>query len=78
MQNNNRFHTEWAVGGGYLKEGRVEEAVERMTAGEQGAQLFNQELVSKGRKQPLLPTVAHLNTHIPTETPLSFNDALRA
>lgn len=34
-----------------VKGGRVEEVMERMTAGKQGAQLFRQELQSKGRHE---------------------------
>lgn len=43
----------------------MEEVMEKMTAGKQGAQLFKQELLSKGRheKNTHPPTEAHLNIH---------------
>ena len=48
----------------------MEELVERMTAGKQGAQLFKQELLSKGRHEKTRQnhtqpstTHTHTNTH---------------
>ena len=64
-----------------VKEGRLEEVMEQMTAGKQGAQLFKQGFLSKGRREKkgthnLVST--HILTHTHSQTPLSFNDAMRA
>lgn len=56
-----------------MKEGRVKETMKRMTAEIQGAQLFKQELLSKGRYE-----TNNSHTDIYTQTPLSSKDATRA